>query len=58
MSDIEADIRTMNRKLAEEIGGKLSYPAKMDVASWGIPATRCRIGSALARVENSTCNDC
>ncbi len=56
--DIEADIRTMNRKRAEEIGGRLSYPSKMDVASWGIPATRCRIGSVLARQEGTTCGDC
>jgi hypothetical protein len=56
--DIEADIRTMNRRRAEEVGGKLSYPSKMDVASWGIPATRCRVGSVLAEVEGSTCEHC
>ena len=48
----------MNKKRAEEIGGNLSYPAKMDVASWGIPATRCRIGALLTKVENSTCSEC
>src|SRR5436190_19622212 len=56
--DIESDIRSMNKKRAEELGGRLSFPSKMDVASWGIPATRCRIGSALARVANSTCESC
>ena len=40
--DIEADIRAMNKRRAEELGGRLSYPSKMDCASWGIPATRCR----------------
>src|SRR4051812_32568264 len=47
----------MNKKRAEELGGRLSYPSKMDVAAWGIPATRCRIGSLLAKVEGSTCSD-
>src|SRR5947208_149577 len=56
--DIEADMRTMNRKRAEELGGRLSFPSKMDVAAWGIPATRCRIGSALAQVGGSTCESC
>lgn len=54
--DIEADIRTMNRKRAEELGGRLSYPSKMDVAAWGIPATRCKIGSVLAQRPNTTCS--
>lgn len=48
----------MNCLNAVEIGGKLSRPSKMDVASWGIPATRCRIGSLLAQQEGTTCNDC
>jgi hypothetical protein len=47
----------MNRKRAEEIGGKLSWPSKMDVVAWGIPATRCRVGSLLAQREGTTCSD-
>ena len=56
--DIEADIRAMNRRRAEEIGGKLSFPSKMDCPSWGIPARRCRLGSILAKQEGTTCHDC
>ena len=56
--DIESDIRTMNHRRAEEVGGKLSFPGKMDCPSWGIPARRCRIGSILAQREGTTCNDC
>jgi hypothetical protein len=58
VGDLEADVRRMNRKTAEQFGGRLSFPSKMDVASWGIPATRCRIGSALAQVEGSVCESC
>lgn len=48
----------MNRKRAEELGGKLSYPSKMDVAGHGIDANRCRVGSQLRNVVGSTCEDC
>ncbi len=51
-------MRTMTKKRAELFGGKLSYPAKMDCPSWGIPATRCRVGSLLASQEGTTCSGC
>ena len=51
-------MRLINGRTAEEYGGKLSRPSKMDVAGWSIPATRCRIGSALARQEGTTCSGC
>jgi hypothetical protein len=57
--DIDADAWGLMRgKLAEEITGGLSYPSKMDCPAWGISATRCRIGSVLARQENTVCHAC
>src|SRR5436190_23752446 len=54
--DMDAEIRRMNRRRAVEHGGRLSFPGKMDCPSWGIPATRCRIGSVLAQRQNSVCH--
>lgn len=51
-------MRQMNAKNVIELGGKLSRPSKMDVAAWGIPANRCKIGSVLARQEGTTCAEC
>jgi hypothetical protein len=48
----------MNRKHAEELGGKLSHPSKMDVAGYGIDATRCLTGSKIREVTGSTCAAC
>src|SRR4051794_23258430 len=48
----------MSGRQAEELGGKLSYPSKMDCPAWAISAFRCRIGSVLAQKENSTCRNC
>lgn len=57
--DIDADAWALLRGgRAEEITGGLSYPSKMDCPAWGISATRCRIGSALARRENTVCAAC
>lgn len=57
--DIEADAWALLRGgRAEGITGGLSYPSKMDCPAWGISATRCRIGSALARRENTVCAAC
>jgi hypothetical protein len=58
MGDIEADIRAMNARRAEDEGGKLSWPSKMDCASWGISATRCHVGSRMREVVGSTCEGC
>ncbi len=55
--DIERDGWALLRgRLAERITGGLSYPSKMDCPAWGISATRCRIGSVLARQANSVCS--
>ncbi len=56
--ELEEAVRTMTRKKAEEIGGKLSHPSKMDCPAWGIPAKHCKTGAKLAEVEGSTCSDC
>jgi hypothetical protein len=57
--DLKADLHLVSRnRLAEQITGGLSYPSKMDCPSWGIPATRCRIGSLLARQPGAVCHDC
>ena len=57
--DIDADAWVLLRGgLAERITGGLSYPSKMDCPAWGISATRCRIGSILARQENTVCAGC
>jgi hypothetical protein len=57
--DMEADLRLVARdRLAERITGGLSFPSKMPCPSWGIPATRCRIGALLARTPGSTCQGC
>ncbi len=56
---LEADLRTVSRRrLAEEITGGLFWPGKMDCPAWGISATRCRVGSVLARKEGTVCHDC
>lgn len=57
--DIDADAWALLRGgLAERITGGLSYPSKMDCPAWGISATRCRVGSVLARQENTICRSC
>jgi hypothetical protein len=57
--DIEADLRLVARnRLAETITGGLSLTSKMPCPSWGISATRCRIGQALARQEDTVCSGC
>jgi hypothetical protein len=57
--DIDADAWELLRgELAEQITGGLSYPSKMDCPAWGISATRCRIGSALAKEPGTVCAAC
>jgi hypothetical protein len=45
-------------KQAEEIIGGLSVTEKMPCPSYSISAKRCNIGSQLAKIEGSVCNDC
>jgi hypothetical protein len=53
------DLRVVARnRLAETITGGLSLTAKMPAPSWGIPAARCRVGSALADRPGTVCHHC
>ncbi len=57
--DIDRDAWEMMRgRRAEEITGGLAYPSKMDCPAWGISATRCRIGAALAKTPGTVCAAC
>lgn len=56
---MSSDLQTVGRgKLAEQITGGLSITQKMPAASWGVPASRCSVGSGLVHVEGSTCSAC
>ena len=41
----------------KKVGG-LSKPGKMPWYAWSIPATDCKVGSALRDIENSVCSKC
>lgn len=57
--DMEEDLKIVSRSgLAGRITGGLSFTSKMPCPSWGISATRCRVGSLLARREGTTCSHC
>jgi hypothetical protein len=50
-------LRLVSRnRLAEKITGGLSITQKMPCPSWGIPATRCKLGELLAHKEGSVCH--
>lgn len=51
-----AEFKTI--KEAETIVGGLSHPSKMPGLAYGLPARRCPIGAALAKVNGSVCSDC
>lgn len=48
----------MNKKEAIKITGGLSKPSKMPGFAYNLPATRCKVGSKLAKVEGSVCHGC
>src|SRR5215213_6052048 len=51
------DLRTVGRNgRADEITGGLSVTEKMPCPSWGLPATRCKLGELLAHKEGSVCH--
>lgn len=57
--NLDADLPVVARnRLAEQITGGLSLTSKMPCPSWGISASRCRIGAVLATQENTTCAHC
>ena len=43
-------------RLAETITGGLSKPGKMPCPAWGLPASRCRVGSSLEGTEGTVCH--
>lgn len=48
----------LTKGAAWRIVGGLSRTSKMPCHSWGIPATACRAGSHLAKIQGTTCNGC
>lgn len=57
--DLGNDLELVSRnRSAEKITGGLSITEKMPCPSWGIPATRCRLGALLAKKEGTVCGDC
>ena len=48
----------MKIKEAKEINGGLSNPSKMPGKAYSIPASRCNVGSRLAKVKGSVCEGC
>lgn len=48
----------MKIKEAKEITGGLSNPSKMPGKAYSIPASRCKVGSKLAKVKGSVCFEC
>lgn len=49
-------IKTMAE--AEAIAGSLSKTSKMPGYSYGIPAQKCKVGTALQQVSGSVCSSC
>jgi len=57
--DLERDLAIVSRGwLAEQITGGLSQTSKLPCPSWGISATRCKVGSVLAQEKGTVCNRC
>lgn len=57
--DLDRDLRTVGRNgLAEKITGGLSHTTKVPVPSYGLPASRCKLGSVLAKKPGSVCASC
>lgn len=48
----------MKIKEANSITGGLSNPSKMPGRAYSIPASRCNVGSKLAKVKGSVCEGC
>lgn len=57
--NLDEDLLTVSRnREADRITGGLSITTKMPCPSWGIPASRCKIGSVLAQKEGTVCSEC
>ena len=51
-------IKSLTLKEAKKITGGVSEPGKMPGLSFSIPATECKVGGFLRKVEGSTCSKC
>lgn len=51
-------LRLMHGKAFRAISGGLSNPSKMPEKAWNLPATECKTGSKMAKVEGSVCSRC
>lgn len=58
MVEVSLPFKIRTLKQAEAIAGTLGSPSKMPGAAWGISATACRRGRALAQIEGSVCQHC
>jgi hypothetical protein len=57
--DINRHLITLGRaSLATQITGGPANPGKMPESAWGIPATRCKLGSTLVETKGSVCSIC
>lgn len=48
----------MNKQIANTLTGGLTMTTKMPCNSYSLPAIKCKVGSALRKVEGSTCSGC
>ena len=48
----------MTKSEANKLVGGLSNPSKMPCKSYGLDPKKCKVGSKLRTVENSTCSKC
>ena len=51
-------MRAMTIAEAEAIVGGLSKPSKMPGYAYGLPASKCIVGAALAKKTGTVCSDC
>ncbi len=51
-------IKRQTTKDIEAQIGTLSRPSKMPCHGYSLPATECKRGSILRKIENSVCSDC
>jgi hypothetical protein len=57
--NLQQDLAKVTRNgLAERITGGLSRPSKMPELAWGLPATRCKVGSLLSQQSGTVCSQC
>lgn len=57
-AQMAADMLRLSRPgAAEMVTGGLSSPGKMPCYAWGIPATRCKLGTILGQREGNVCHE-